>query len=128
VNDNAKNKIDMPIVTIQALPPDEPRQISQTLEKVVHELAAAVDTLPENVWANFVPFTALREGDAVYGRKDYHPIVTVLANPRSEELVSKGLNAVAGAVAAGLDIKKENVWIHWIDLPAGRVFYDNKVS
>ncbi len=114
----------MPVVTIQALPPENKDQIDRLLDKVVHDLAKAIDTVPSNVWANFCPMAAVKEGDLA----DYHPIITVLANPRPEDSIRKGLNAVAGAVAAGLGFKKEKVWIHWIDLPAGRVCADGEVK
>lgn len=114
----------MPVVTIQALLPEDQDQIDRTLNKVVHDLAKAIDTVPSNVWANFSPMTAVQEGD----HDQYHPIITVLANPRPEESIRKGLTAVAGAVAAGLGVKKEKVWIRWVDLPPGRVFSDGEVK
>lgn len=117
----------MPVVTVQALPPDNPSQIDLTLTKVVSELTAALDTAPNNVWVNFIPMAALREGNKIPGRKEYHAIVTVLANPRPEEVVSQGLQAAARAVASGLGVKLENVWVYWVDLPRGRVFADGEV-
>lgn len=117
----------MPVVTITALPPDDPDRIDATLAGVVSELATALATVPSNVWAHFVPVAALREGGSAPGQLEYHPIVTVLANPRPDEAVSRGLHAVASAVASGLGIKRENVWVHWVDLPQGRVFGGGEV-
>lgn len=114
----------MPVVTIQALPPKDQEQITRTLDKVVHDLAKAIDTVPSNIWANFSPMAAVKEGDLL----DYHPIITVLANPRPEDSIRKGLAAVAGAVACGLGVKKEKVWVRWVDLPPGRAFADGEVK
>jgi hypothetical protein len=121
-------KTDMPVVTIQALTPNDPQKVSQTLKAVVQGLAAALNTANENVWAHFTPVSALSEGDNVFGGDEYHPVISVLANPRSQELINNGLNAIASAVSAGLGIKKENIWIHWVDLPPGRVYHDNKID
>jgi phenylpyruvate tautomerase PptA (4-oxalocrotonate tautomerase family) len=114
----------MPVVTIQALNPKDEAKIDTTLAKVVNDLAAAIGTVPTNIWANFTPMAAVREGDL----KDYHTIITVLANPRPEESIRKGLKAVADAVSTGLGVKMEKVWIRWVDLPPGRVFADGVVK
>ncbi len=118
----------MPVVTIQALPPSDPTQIGTLLAGVSSELTTALSTVPSNVWVNFTPMAAVSEGDGTAENTDYHPIVTVLANPRPEESVQQGLQAVAKAVAAGLKVKLESVWVHWVDLTPGRVFWDGKIK
>ncbi len=118
----------MPVVTIQALPISDAAQIQSLLADVSSELTAALSTVPSNVWVNFTPMAAVREGDSTGHKADYHPIVTVLANPRPTESVQLGLQAVAKAVAAGLKVKLESVWVHWVDLLPGRVFGDGKVK
>jgi phenylpyruvate tautomerase PptA (4-oxalocrotonate tautomerase family) len=117
----------MPIVKILALPPKDSNQIDDILTEVARKLAAALDTTPNNVWVHFVPLTHFCEGESVPAESVYHPVITVLANPRPEELIKRGLQAVATAVAAGLELPLENIWIHWVDLPPGRVYADGKV-
>ena len=118
----------MPIVTIYALPPADPQKISQTLTEVVCGLAVALKTVPENVWAHFIPINALQEGDQVFGGDRYHPVIRVLANPRSQDLINNVLEAIALTVSSGLGVKKDNIWIHWVDLPPGRVYHDNRID
>ena len=51
------------------------------------------------------------------------PVVTVRARAgRSPDAVAAGLTATAEAVAAALGLPAEDVWVHWEELPAGRVF------
>ena len=118
----------MPVVTIHALPPDEPAKIELTLQRVVSDLSSALQSVPGNVWANFTPMAAVREGDAPDGRRDYHLVVTVRANPRPQAQVDRGLEAVAKAVSAGLGVPLERVWVHWMPLEGGRVFANGAVS
>jgi hypothetical protein len=118
----------MPVVTIQALPPEESARVDELLSQVVGVLASALETTPSNVWANFSPMAQVREGDSAHGQSGYHPIVTVLANPRPDALIHAGLHAVAKAVASGLEIPLERVWIHWVTLNPGQVFADGAVK
>ncbi len=118
----------MPIVTIHALPPEEHKQIGTMLTEVARSLASVLNTPPSNVWVHFEPIVDFCEGEAVPSQSDYHPIVTVLANPRPEEAISRGLESIAIAVANGLGIGRKNIWIHWTDLPHGRVYADGKIS
>ena len=115
----------MPIVTIQALEPADPRTLDQLLGSVVRDLAAALGTEPGNVWANFSPMAAVQEGDST---EDYHPVVTILAQARPEDAMRKGLEAVAKAVSAGLELPLEKAWVHWVTVEPTRVFADGKVS
>jgi hypothetical protein len=110
----------MPIVTINAISADVSARIDTTLERVVTGLAAALGTDTSNVWAQFAPLTAVQEGS--HRGENYHVVVTVLANPRPDDVVAQGLHAVAAAVISGLGISQDRVWIHWVDLPARRVF------
>ena len=113
----------MPVVTIQALPLS-PEKVDTMLADTSKALAGALETVESNVWVNFSPMAAVREGAAVPGAPQYHPIVTVLANPRGEELVGRGMAAVAESVARSLAVPMERVWIHWIALEPNRVFAD----
>jgi phenylpyruvate tautomerase PptA (4-oxalocrotonate tautomerase family) len=118
----------MPIVTIHALLPAERQQIGTMLTEVARSLASALNTPPSNVWVHFEPIVAFCEGEAVPSQSDYHPVVTVLANPRPEEAINRGLESIATAVADGLGLNRKHIWIHWTDLPHGRVYADGKIS
>ena len=115
----------MPIVTIQALEPADVRKLDALLSAVVSALSAAIGTTPENVWANFTPMAAVQEGDST---DDYHPVVTILAQPRPDDAVRKGLEAAAKAVAEGLEVPLEKVWVHWANVEPSRIFADGRVS
>jgi phenylpyruvate tautomerase PptA (4-oxalocrotonate tautomerase family) len=117
----------MPIVTVHALPPKERKQIGITLTEVARKLASALNTSPSNVWVHFEPILDFCEGETIPSRSNYHPVVTVLANPRPEEAISRGLESIATAIASGLGLDPKNIWIHWVDLPHGRVYADGQV-
>jgi hypothetical protein len=123
----SKGDLFMPIVTIHALPPKESKQIGTTLIEVAKKLASALNTSSSHVWVHFEPVVDFCEGETIPSQSDYHPVVTVLANPRSEEAISRGLESIATAVASGLGLDRKNIWIHWIDLPHGRVYADGQV-
>ncbi|HVE14186.1 MAG TPA: hypothetical protein VNI01_12375, partial [Elusimicrobiota bacterium] len=99
-------------------------RVERMLADVVRDVSAAIGTTPANVWANFSPMAAVREGDGA----SYHPVVTILANPRPKGLVDRGLEAAAKAVAAGLGVPLEKVWVNWATLPPGQVFADGKIT
>lgn len=117
----------MPIVNISALPPDNLSQIRTTLAKVVSELAVALDTVPSNIWVNFIPMTTLQEGETIPDYLEYHPVISVLANPRPNEVIHKGMQVLATTIADGLGLKRDKIWIYWQDLPPGRVLADGEV-
>jgi hypothetical protein len=117
----------MPVITIQALPV-EMDMVEKLLGEVVTDLAAAINTPPANVWANFTPMMDVQEGGPDDDQTGYHPIVTVLAKPRDPKLVTAGLEAVAKAVARGLGVPIERVWINWRALEPGQLFSGGKVE
>jgi phenylpyruvate tautomerase PptA (4-oxalocrotonate tautomerase family) len=117
----------VPIVTIHALPPKEHKQIGALLIEVARKLASALNTPPSNVWVHFEPIVEFCEGEVIPSLSDYHPVIRVLANPRPEEAIRRGLESIAEAVASGLGLDRKNIWIHWVDLPPGRVYADGEV-
>jgi len=70
----------------------------------------------------------MQEGEGPPSALAYHPVVTVLADPRPEDQIHRGLQAVAKAVATGTGIRLEQVWVHWVDLPASRTFSRSRVT
>ncbi len=116
----------MPVVTIEALPQD-PQRVESMLAGEVAAVVDALSTVPENVWAHFVPMQAVYEQGRLNDSQGYHPIVTVLANPRPDAVVARGLEAVAAAVVRELGCPADKVWVHWVDLPPGRVFSAGQV-
>lgn len=113
----------MPTVTLRALPPDDPGAIDRCHAAVARALGAAIGRAPEGVWCQWVPVGAAHVGVAARGPADQCPVVTIRARAgRSPEAVARGLEATARAVAAALDLPVEDVWVHWQDVPAGRVF------
>ena len=117
----------MPIVMIRTHGPIDVDRMEAVSARVSRELAAAIGSVPENVWAHFSPMWGLREGLHAPEPSTYHPVVTVLANPRPEEEIRRGLRAVGEAVAAGIGVRVEQVWVHWVDLPPGRVLAGGEV-
>ena len=95
----------MPIVTVHY------GRLSPRLHDTVPvALAEALGCPAQDVWVYGVEADE-RKGCA---------FVTVRA--RDEARVAAGLAAVAGAVAAALEVPLQDVWVHWMDLPPGRVF------
>ncbi|GGK39517.1 hypothetical protein GCM10008955_36670 [Deinococcus malanensis] len=56
-----------------------------------------------------------------------HLVVTVLANPRTDETVRQAMTEIAETLTGHLNLGPHQVWIHWTDLPPGRTFANGQV-
>lgn len=106
----------VPIVEI-IVPPGVPGALEPLAAPVGRALAQALSCEPAAVWV-YVVRAAVHAGPA----EGPCPCVTVRAMPRPEEAVRAGMEAVVRAVSEGLQVPFDDVWLHWIDLPRGRVF------
>ncbi len=112
----------MPVVTVESLKPPggDP---SPMLAALPADLATAIGCDEGDVWVYFCEVSAVSVGGE---RREFHghsPVVTVRARAwRSEEQVRAGMQAVARSVSSSLGVPLEDVWVHWLELPPGRVF------
>jgi len=102
----------MPVVIVRAQKVADPAGL---LEAIRVRLADSLQGSPANVWAQWAPPSAVSDGWTE--EPGYRVIVTIMADPRPEELVARGLSAVGEAVAEQLGIPTTSVWVHWQDLP-----------
>jgi hypothetical protein len=111
----------MPIVTITALAA-ESHVVEEVLARVVGDVSAALACPAQDVWASFVPATAQHVGDRRVGARDQSPIVLIHGRTRAAEAVAAALTAAAHAVATGLNVALEDVWLQWLEVTPGTVF------
>lgn len=113
----------MPVVSVESLRPSAPDAIDRLLAELPAALAVALECAPGDVWVTWAPVEAATSGGERRAYAGHSPVVTVRARAwRSEEQVRRGLAAVAHAVGGALGLPVEDVWVHWLELPPGRVF------
>jgi phenylpyruvate tautomerase PptA (4-oxalocrotonate tautomerase family) len=113
----------MPIVTLRALRPPESGRIEAAMALVVQGLSAALGCEPGDVWVHWEEMAAVRQGTAERVFAGHCPVVTIRAlTAPADDGASRGVEAVAHAVALGLGVPLEDVWVHWEELRRGRVF------
>ena len=112
----------MPIIIVYSLPPPDPGRIEPMLQEACTGAAHAINKPPQAVWALF---QQINPGQYVEGRtpaaspqqETHPPIVTIrLLTGRSPATKRAVAEAVAAAVATGLSVPPENVWIHFLEM------------
>jgi len=111
----------MPIVTVTALPADEPT-VDRVLSRVVVDVAAAVGCPKGDVWVSYVPASAQHIGERRATPSEQCPIVVMRGRVRDVDTVLAALSAAASAVEAELGVPAEDVWLQWIDVVSGRAY------
>ena len=119
----------MPVVTIECLPPPDNARIDRVLAAVPALLGAAINCPTGDIWVYYTPVAAARSGDTARSFTGHSPIVTVRARAwRTEEQVRAGLVAVATAVSESLGVPLDDVWVHWLEVPPGRVYSGSTIG
>ncbi len=123
----------MPIIQIRSLPRAEPFDTSVALARICRELASAIGVEEPEVWATWETLPAGRyvEGSAApveQPRETHPPLVRIqAAGGRSPEEIARVLRVVGDAVAATMGIEPGNVFVHYEELGAGRVFTGGEI-
>lgn len=111
----------MPVVTITALSPGDGRR-EAALAAVPPALAGSVGCNPEAVWVYWVDAAAVRMGSRDAEYEGHCPVVVVRARvARTDEAVAAGMVALGEALSRELGLPYEDIWVHWVDVPSGRV-------
>lgn len=107
----------MPIIEIRSLPPRDPAKVPAMLREVCTEGARALKVPEKALWALFdeVKPGWYAEGDTsadAPGENTHPPLVTVrMLAGRTREMKTALLTAVTEAVARGVGVPPNNVWI-----------------
>lgn len=119
----------MPVVTIQALRPLDPARIDRLFQEVPSALAAALACAESEVWVYWQPVEAASVGPDRRPYAGHCPVVTIRARAwRPDAHVRSGMEAAAKAVSSALGLPLEDTWVHWLEIPAGRVFSGGQVG
>lgn len=117
----------MPVITLHTPDLYVPEQVQHLSETLAGRLALTLRVPPHLPWVHFVHLTHVQEG--LHGTVDTpHLVVTVLANPRPDEVVHQAMTDIAGTLAEQLHLDPDRSWIHWTDLPPRRTFADGNLS
>lgn len=117
----------MPVITVQTLPLS-PERVRMLLDSLPRAVAEAIQSPVGDVWAQHVVANAAVAGTTPLTPDSDIPIVTIRARSwRTEEQVRAGLAAAAAAVADALGLAVADVWVHWLELPPGRVFSGGEI-
>lgn len=113
----------MPVVTVQSQRPLDMGRIDRLLVAIPEALGAALSCATGEVWVYWTAVDACVNADERRAFEGHCPLVTIRARAwRPDEHVRAGLVATAEATAAALGVPAEDVWVHWVELPPGRVF------
>lgn len=119
----------MPVVTVECLPPADSGCIDKLLSTIPGVLGAAIRCPSADIWVYYTPAAAARSGDMVREFAGHSPVVTVRARAwRTEEQIRAGLVAVAQAVSESLGVPLTDVWVHWLEVPPGRVYSGGNIG
>ncbi len=118
----------MPVVTVHALEPPDPRSVRLCLEAVAEALAEAIGNDVGQVWVYWCAVERALIGGELREFHGHCPVITIRARQgRSQGEIAAGLQATARAAAAALDLPVDDIWIHWVELPVGRVMAGNAI-
>ncbi|MGZ3686892.1 MAG: tautomerase family protein [Bdellovibrionota bacterium] len=113
----------MPIVTINAVPPSEPRFISKMISDVRDRGAEALQCPVSNIWVVFQPLAPQTPANA------HPPFVIILAQSgRTKEVREALVSSVAEAVGTGLGVSSTKVWIHYQEMNPQDVWFEGRWS
>jgi phenylpyruvate tautomerase PptA (4-oxalocrotonate tautomerase family) len=120
----------MPLVSIHSLPPSDVARIESLIVDVRDSGAAALRCSPSNIW---VMFHALPPGQYVQGEgapamrldaSSHPPVVIIRAQAgRTREERTALVASVAAAVARGLGVPADNVWVHYQEMRSEDVWF-----
>ncbi len=113
----------MPVVTVESLFPPDPEAVDRLLLEVPRAIASAISCDAGDVWVYWHAVGAACSGGQLRSFADHSPVVTIRARAwRTDDQVKRGMAAAAAAVASSLGLPLEEVWVHWLELPPGRVY------
>lgn len=118
----------MPIIEITALPQPASVDVPTVLERVTLALAAGMDCDPDAVWAvwrGVEPggYVVRGHAPATQPQDSHDPIARIMAyEGRSPEVISRTVEGVGRTLAGCLGLDAANVFVHYEEMKAGRVF------
>jgi hypothetical protein len=113
----------MPVITIHALPPPDPKAVGRCLASATAALSAALQQDRRGTWAQWVDVRAMQVGAEPRTWRGHCPQVVIRARAgRHGAVLQAGLKATAEAIATALDLPLDDVWVHWVEIQPGRVF------
>jgi len=113
----------MLIIQIHALPPPEAERADMCLSAAIDGVASAVQCSTSDVWAQFLPVSAMHIGNRPARFNGHCPVVVVRAMHECPPArIRAALTALAGGVAAALDLPVDDIWIQWDQVQPGTVF------
>lgn len=122
----------MPIIRIEALG-GAPADLDGLLVRTSRAAAEALETTPEQCWVTFraiLDHHYYEDGRVrtALEAMDVSPLVTLtLKVGRPDAAIRKALRAIAEAVGGGLGVPADNVFVHCIEIPEGRVHTGGQV-
>lgn len=124
----------MPVIHVQALPQADSVEVPAVLTRLVQAVAPIMGVPPERVWATWTPLEA---GHYVEGTKagvnqphaSHPPIVRLSAYAgRSPETIRQALTTMADVLCQDLHLESGNVFAHYEEIPAGRIYVSGQVK
>lgn len=124
----------MPLLIIHSLPPADPSAVAPMLVDIRDSGARALRCSTDNVWVMFhaLPPGCYLQGEALADtpRERTHPPVVLakMQAGRTREEIDAFVSAVAAAVARGLSVPSENVWVHYDEMRSEDVWFGGRWS
>ena len=116
------------VIQIHALAPPEVERIDMCLAAATEAVAAALACPPSQVWAQYIPVTAMHMGTRPQRFNGHCPVV-VLRGPAkgADEQIRAAITSLATSVGAALDLSVDEVWVQWMGAEPGQLFCSGRI-
>jgi len=113
----------MPVLTLTCLRPADPEAIPRTLTLLATEVSKALGRPLDHIWTTYVEAQTMAVGTQL--RSPERQVPTLVLRARGgipPEQQQAALQAAGEALAMGLGLSTEDVWVVWEELPPGHVY------
>jgi phenylpyruvate tautomerase PptA (4-oxalocrotonate tautomerase family) len=114
-------KTDVPIILIR-LPGLDAARFADASRALSESVATALRCPVRDVWTYWQRVEFASMGAEPQTTENRVAVITILGRGRPQEQVRAALEGAAQAVSKTLALPLEDVWVHWDELPEGRVF------
>ncbi len=113
----------MPVLTLTCLRPTDATAIPNTLALLATEVSKALSRPPEHIWTTYVEAQAMAVGPQLRTAERQIPTLVLRARGGiAPEQQQAALQAAGEALATGLGLSTDDVWVVWEELPPGHVY------
>ncbi len=116
------------VIQVHALAPPEIERIDLCLAAATESVATALACPPAQVWAQYVPVSAMHMGTRPRRFNGHCPVV-ILRGPTKwpDAQIRAAITSLATSVGAALDLSVDEVWVQWVGVQPGQLFCAGRI-